>query len=55
MTHGFDKDGMAYGPDGAFESWWTKETKEAFINRTTCFVNEYDNFYEPEINANVIS
>nr|XP_023027963.1 neprilysin-4-like [Leptinotarsa decemlineata] len=53
ITHGFDAEGRKYDANGTLTSWWTAETKAAFDERTECFVDQYNKYYVPEIDAYV--
>ncbi|KAF5656945.1 endothelin-converting enzyme 2 [Fusarium heterosporum] len=44
ITHGFDTQGYQYDKSGNKTSWWDKESEEAFINKTKCFIDQYSNF-----------
>ncbi|XP_057663700.1 neprilysin-11-like [Diorhabda carinulata] len=49
MTHGFDSTGMVYNADGVVDPWWSTETTNAFKIKANCFIDQYNKFYEPEI------
>ncbi|KAJ8969345.1 hypothetical protein NQ314_001806 [Rhamnusium bicolor] len=40
-----------YDQNGIMQQWWSAETREAFTNRTACFINQYSKYYVPEIDA----
>ncbi|KAJ6635091.1 Endothelin-converting enzyme like, partial [Pseudolycoriella hygida] len=40
LTHGFDDMG---------KQWWTNKTIHEYVNRTSCFINQYNGYYLPEI------
>ncbi|RGP61750.1 endothelin-converting enzyme 2 [Fusarium sporotrichioides] len=44
ITHGFDSQGYMYDKTGNKTSWWDKESEEAFVSQTKCFVEQYSNF-----------
>jgi len=44
LTHGFDSTGRMYDKDGFHLDWWETQDDKAFNNRTSCLVNQYDNF-----------
>lgn len=44
ITHGFDSQGYMYDKTGNKTSWWDRESEEAFMNQTDCFVEQYSNF-----------
>lgn len=49
LTHGFDNSGRQYDGDGNVRQWWTKDTIEKYKDRTECFVEQYNSFYEEEV------
>ncbi|XP_043461753.1 endothelin-converting enzyme homolog isoform X2 [Leptopilina heterotoma] len=53
LTHGFDNSGRQYDGDGNVRQWWTKDTIEKYKERTKCFVEQYNSFYEEEIDEYV--
>ncbi|XP_049514430.1 neprilysin-1-like [Dermacentor silvarum] len=50
MTHGFDDTGSQFDADGALKQWWTKHTRTEFMERTKCFVYEYGNITDMQVN-----
>lgn len=44
LSHGFDNNGAEYDETGRLRKWWTKETKAAFDNKTSCFVDQYSKY-----------
>lgn len=53
ISHGFDLNGKNYDENGSLNEWWTLQTLNAFTERSKCFVNQYNQFYVPEVNKNV--
>lgn len=53
LTHGFDDSGRQFDKDGNLRQWWTNKTVEEYVNRTTCFINQYGSYYLPEISEYV--
>ncbi|XP_018348692.1 PREDICTED: neprilysin-21-like [Trachymyrmex septentrionalis] len=49
LTHGFDTSGRLYDGDGNLRQWWTNETISEYSNRTQCFINHYNTYYEVEV------
>uniref|UniRef100_V5GXP8 Neprilysin-2 n=1 Tax=Anoplophora glabripennis TaxID=217634 RepID=V5GXP8_ANOGL len=49
ITHGFDYQGQMYNQDGLLQQWWSNETRAAFKQRMQCFVDQYNQYYIPEI------
>ncbi|CAB3988922.1 endothelin-converting enzyme 2 isoform X2 [Paramuricea clavata] len=42
ITHGFDDSGIEFDENGNLRQWWTKKSKENFVKRSTCLVEEYN-------------
>ncbi|KAK4879925.1 hypothetical protein RN001_008071 [Aquatica leii] len=53
ITHGFDDQGRQYDKDGNLNNWWDEATKEAFLKKAQCIIEQYGNYTVPEINANL--
>ena len=41
--------GRMYDKYGNLEKWWPDETIEKFNERAQCYVDQYNNFYVPEL------
>lgn len=54
ITHGFDDLGRQFDKDGSATNWWEEKTKQAFVEKAQCFIDQYGNFTAPEINKHVI-
>lgn len=52
LTHGFDDQGSQYDAQGNLKDWWTAEDKQAFKQRTSCVVNEYNGFPVDDLKVN---
>ncbi|GBO14797.1 Neprilysin-11, partial [Araneus ventricosus] len=50
-THAFDNAGSLYDEDGNYRKWWTKQSWENFHNKTKCFENQYNEYYEPKVDS----
>ncbi|KAH7471467.1 hypothetical protein FOMA001_g13368 [Fusarium oxysporum f. sp. matthiolae] len=44
ITHGFDNKGRQFDKTGNKTIWWDEESTEAFINKTKCFVEQYNKY-----------
>lgn len=44
IGHGFDDKGSAFDGDGKLRNWWTDKDREAFRQRTSQLVNQYNQF-----------
>ncbi|KAJ8680665.1 hypothetical protein QAD02_016452 [Eretmocerus hayati] len=49
LTHGFDNSGRRFDSHGNLKQWWSNETISKYTSKTTCFVDQYNEFYLPEI------
>lgn len=38
-----------YDKDGNMRQWWTNTTIKEYINRTSCFIKQYGNYYLTEV------
>lgn len=53
ITHGFDDQGRQFDEHGNLVDWWKTQTKERFLNRTKCIIDQYGNFSDPVLNMTV--
>ncbi|XP_032667048.1 neprilysin-11 isoform X2 [Odontomachus brunneus] len=49
LTHGFDNSGRHYDSNGNIRQWWSNETIAEYTERTQCFIDHYNTYYEDEI------
>lgn len=49
LTHGFDNSGRQYDSNGNLRQWWTNETIFEYTERTRCFIDHYNSYYEDEV------
>jgi predicted metalloendopeptidase len=50
LTHGFDDDGVQFGPDGLLDYWITPESASYFKeNISQCIVDQYDQYCYPDL------
>lgn len=45
--------GRQFDKDGNMRQWWTNKTISEYINRTQCFIKQYDEYYIPEVEEHV--
>lgn len=50
---GFDDQGSQFDADGNLNEWWAPETKQKFLEKAKCIVEQYSNFTEPQTNLRV--
>ena len=48
IGHGFDDQGSTFDGTGKVSDWWTREDREAFTERTSALISQYD-AYTPEV------
>ncbi|KAG8222297.1 hypothetical protein J437_LFUL001839 [Ladona fulva] len=53
LTHGFDNSGRHYDERGNWRQWWSNKTVNEYLNRSSCFVDQYSSYLIPEVKANV--
>lgn len=42
-----------FDKEGNMRQWWSNKTITEYINRTDCFIQQYNNYYLPEVNDHV--
>src|SRR5262245_35923180 len=53
ISHGFDDQGAQFDAQGRLNNWWTPDDLKRFQERTSCVVNQFENYYiEPNIHHN---
>jgi len=53
ISHGFDDQGAQYDDRGRLENWWTAEDLAKFQARTSCVVDQFENYFvEPGLHHN---
>ena len=53
ITHGFDDQGRQFDKEGNLVDWWEPATKEKFIEKTRCIIEQYGNYTAEEVGLNV--
>lgn len=53
ITHGFDDLGRQFDQNGNLHDWWDPETKQKFLNKTKCIIDQYSNYTVPKLNLTV--
>ncbi|CAI5450802.1 unnamed protein product [Caenorhabditis angaria] len=48
VSHAFDDQGGQYDELGNLNDWWDQETGEKFVEKTRCFVRQYENVHVAE-------
>ena len=53
ISHGFDDQGAQYDAEGRLNNWWTADDLKKFQEKTSCVVNQFDNYFvEPGLHHN---
>ncbi|CRK97828.1 CLUMA_CG011204, isoform A [Clunio marinus] len=47
ITHGFDDQGSLYDADGNLKNWWANSTRDAYLEKAKCIIEQYGNYLEP--------
>lgn len=45
--------GRQFDKDGNMRQWWTNKTISEYVDRTECFIKQYDDYYIPEVDEHV--
>ncbi|XP_034935733.1 neprilysin-2-like [Chelonus insularis] len=53
ITHGFDDRGRQFDMRGNLVDWWAPATKEKYLEKAKCIVNQYGNFTVREVGLNL--
>ncbi|KAI5709268.1 hypothetical protein M8J76_014310 [Diaphorina citri] len=46
ITHGFDDQGRQFDKDGNLVDWWAESTKEKYLVKSKCIIEQYGNYSE---------
>ncbi|BET02258.1 Peptidase family M13 [Nesidiocoris tenuis] len=50
ITHGFDDQGRTFDKEGNLRDWWHEETKEKYLEKAKCIIEQYGNFTDTQVN-----
>ncbi|XP_071946178.1 neprilysin-1-like [Antedon mediterranea] len=53
LTHGYDDKGRLFNQDGNLQAWWSNSSIDAYLKKSECFVDQYNNYTVKEVNKNV--
>lgn len=53
ITHGFDNEGRKTDKDGNQVDWWQARTKEKYLQKAKCIVNQYSEVTVPQLGLKV--
>lgn len=46
ITHAFDTIGSQFDLNGNLANWWRLDTREKYLKRATCIIEQYGNYTE---------
>lgn len=50
ITHGFDDMGRQFDENGNLKEWWDPNTREQFLEKANCIIEQYGNYTDSETN-----
>lgn len=53
ITHGYDDLGSRFDSNGNLNNWWNNSTKNTYIEKTKCMIQQYANYQEPTLGINL--
>ncbi|XP_055923499.1 neprilysin-2 isoform X2 [Eupeodes corollae] len=53
ITHGFDDQGRQFDVHGNLVDWWQENTKEAYLSKAKCIIEQYGNYTEKSTGLNL--
>ncbi|XP_011312064.1 membrane metallo-endopeptidase-like 1 isoform X2 [Fopius arisanus] len=53
ITHGFDDQGRQFDKEGNLVDWWAPSTKEKYLAKAECIINQYGNYSVEEVGLNL--
>ncbi|XP_077532504.1 neprilysin-1-like isoform X1 [Haemaphysalis longicornis] len=53
ITHGFDDAGSQFDFEGNLRNWWTHITRQKFLDRAKCFIEQYGSIVDPQADMNL--
>ncbi|KAH8039819.1 hypothetical protein HPB51_009075 [Rhipicephalus microplus] len=53
ITHGFDDAGSQFDFEGNLRNWWTHDTRNKFLERAKCFIDQYGTIVDPQADMNL--
>lgn len=53
MTHGFDDQGRQFDKEGNLVEWWQPSTKQKYLERAQCIIDQYSNYTVKEVGLKV--
>lgn len=53
ITHGFDDQGRQFDLRGNLVDWWAAPTKQQYLEKARCIIEQYGNYTEREVGLKV--
>lgn len=53
ITHGFDDQGRQFDVNGNLVDWWQENTKQAYLSKAKCIIEQYGNYTEKSTGLNL--
>uniref|UniRef100_A0A146LYT5 Neprilysin-2 n=1 Tax=Lygus hesperus TaxID=30085 RepID=A0A146LYT5_LYGHE len=53
ITHGFDDQGRTFDKEGNLRDWWHESTKEKYIEKAKCIIEQYGNYTDSQVKMNL--
>lgn len=53
LTHGFDDIGRQFDKHGNLKEWWDPKTRNSFLQKAECIVEQYGNYTIGEVDMKV--
>ncbi|XP_008552123.1 neprilysin-2 [Microplitis demolitor] len=53
VTRGFDTTGKLFDKNGNMVDWWEPSTNEKYIEKSRCFIDQYNNYIVKEVEKNI--
>jgi len=53
ITHGFDDQGRQFDMDGNLVDWWHPVTRNKYMQKAQCIIEQYGNYSIPELNLSL--
>lgn len=53
ISHSFDSLGRLFDNFGNYNDWWDSESKENYLQKQKCIVEQYNNYTVKEVSLNV--
>lgn len=55
LSHAFDDEGSQYDKNGILTDWWKNATKQEYLNKAQCIIEQYSNYTLKEAGNTAVS